>query len=137
MQGNRGDLTDWAPRIGIAWGIGGKSNRPAKTVLRAGAGIFYDRIPLAVTLNALRYNGAAQESFLIPDPTFFPAIPAAGELQANQQPQQLRQVFASIRAPRMFQSSLGIERPVSKAAPATVTWIDTRGWPRLNSRHIN
>src|SRR5258708_29865044 len=106
MQGNRGDLTDWAPRIGIAWGIGGKSNRPAKTVLRAGAGIFYDRIPLILTLNALRYNGATQQSFLIPDPTFFPMIPPASALKGDQEPQQLRQVFAGIRAPRMFQALL-------------------------------
>jgi hypothetical protein len=137
VQSNRGDLSDWAPRVGIAWGLDGRGNRPAKTVLRAGAGIFYDRIPLAVTLNNLRYNGTTQQSYVIPEPAFFPAIPAAGVLQASQQPQQLRPVFAGIRAPRMFQSSLGIERQASKAARLTVTWIDTRGVHLLNSRNVN
>ncbi len=77
-QTNRGDLSNWAPRLGIAWGLDGKTNRPAKTVLRAGFGTFYDRIPLAVTLNNLRYNGTAQQSHLILNPTFFPSIPPAG-----------------------------------------------------------
>ena len=137
VQSNLGDRTDWAPRVGIAWGIDGHGNRPAKTVLRTGAGIFYDRIPLAATLNNLRYNGTTQQSYAIPEPTFFPAIPAAGVLQASQQPQQLRPVFAGIRAPRMFQSSAGIERQVSKSARLTVTWIDTRGVHLLNSRNVN
>src|SRR5260370_6491824 len=37
----------------------------------------------------------------------------------------------------MFQSSVGIERQLSKAARLTVTWIDTRGLHLLNSRNIN
>ena len=37
------DRRDWAPRVGIAWGLGG-GKTPPKTVLRAGYGIFYDRL---------------------------------------------------------------------------------------------
>src|SRR4029077_17852087 len=36
------DHDDWAPRLGIAWGIGGRS-APPKVVLRGGFGVFYDR----------------------------------------------------------------------------------------------
>jgi hypothetical protein len=137
VQSNRGDLSDWAPRIGIAWGIDRRGNRPARTVLRAGAGIFYDRIPLAVTLNNQRYNGTTQQSYVIPNPTFFPSIPSADMLQASRQPQQLRPVFAGIRAPRMLQTSVGIERQVNKSARLALTWIDTRGVHLLNSRNVN
>ena len=35
-QTNLGDLSNWAPRAAIAWGLDAKANRPAKTVLRAG-----------------------------------------------------------------------------------------------------
>ncbi len=37
------DHGDFAPRVSVAWGIGGGKKTAAKTVLRAGYGIFYDR----------------------------------------------------------------------------------------------
>ena len=43
-QTNFGDRTDFSPRLGIAWGIDGKGTKAAKTVLRAGFGVFYDRL---------------------------------------------------------------------------------------------
>ena len=89
-QSNLGGLANWAPRVGIAWGLDARANRPAKTVLRAGFGTFFDRIPLTVTLNSLRYDGTNQQSYLILNPTFFPSVPPAAALEANQQPQQLR-----------------------------------------------
>src|SRR5271168_42387 len=43
-QNNLGDHHDFAPRIGLAWGIDGNGkNKSAKTILRLGYGIFYDR----------------------------------------------------------------------------------------------
>ena len=51
--------------------------KPAKTVLRAGFGIFYDRVADTETLDAIRYNGVTQlvlSDFRIP--TFFPAVPS-------------------------------------------------------------
>ena len=130
VQDNFGDHLNFAPRVGIAWGIG-------KTVLRAGGGIFYDRLPLTLTLNSLRYNGTTQQSYAIPKPEFFQAIPAADVLQANRQPQLLQPVFAGIRAPRSYQSSLGIERPLNKYAKLSVNWVETRGAHLLDSRNIN
>ena len=90
VQSNLGGFANWAPRVGVAWGLDGKPNRPAKSVIRAGFGFFYDRIPLTVTLNNLRYNGTNQQSYLILNPAFYPTVPAAAALEANQQPQQLR-----------------------------------------------
>jgi hypothetical protein len=136
-QSNIGDLSDWAPRFGIAWGLDGKANRPAKTVLRGGFGTFYDRVPISAVLNSLRYNGTTQQSYLIPDPTFFPSIPVAGVLQAEQQPQQLRPVYSGIQAPRIYQTSVGIERQLNPGSRVTLTWIDSRGVHLLNSRNIN
>ena len=42
-QSNISNYNNIAPRFGVAWGLGGKANKAAKTVLRAGAGVFYDR----------------------------------------------------------------------------------------------
>ena len=52
-QTNIGDHGDFAPRLGLAWGIGGKNGRTAKTILRAGSGTFFDRVASSLVLQAL------------------------------------------------------------------------------------
>jgi hypothetical protein len=125
------DRADIAPRLGLAWKASGK------TVVRAGAGVFYDRIPINAMLNALRYNGVTQQSYLILNPAFFPAIPPVAVLQAESQPQQLRPLYNGIRAARLYQSSVGIERQLDAASKITITWIESRGLHLPDSRNIN
>ena len=67
-QSNLGGRLDFAPRAALVWSLG-------KTVVRAGLGTFYNRIPLATTLNRLRYNGVTQQSYLILNPTSTPMSP--------------------------------------------------------------
>ena len=78
-----------------------------------------------------------QQSFLILNPTFFPAIPAAAALEANQQPQQLRPVYQGIQAPRLYQASVGVERQLNQTSRLTLTWIRSRGVHLLNLRNTN
>lgn len=136
-QSNLGDLANWAPRIGFAWGLAAHASRPAKTVVRAGFGTFLDRIPLSVTLNDLRYNGITQQSYLILNPTFYPNVPPPGALAANQQPQQLRPVFRGVQAPRLYQASFGVERQLNQGSRVTLTWVQSRGVHLLNLRNTN
>jgi hypothetical protein len=136
-QTNIGDHGDWAPRIGIAWGLGSRANRGSKTVLRAGFGTFYDRVPDTVTLNALRYNGTTQQSYLILNPTFFPSVPPVSGLQSTRQPQQLQPLYSGIRAPRIYQTSVGVERQITSSARITATWINSRGVHLLDARNVN
>ena len=137
VQSNLGDRSDWAPRVAIAWGLDAKANRPAKTVLRAGLGTFYDRIPLTVTLNRLRFNGTNQQSYVILNPTFFPDVPPPAALAAGRQPQLLRPVYSGIQAPRLYQASVGAERQLNQTSRLTLTWIHSRGVHLLNQRNIN
>ena len=129
-QTNLADAGDFAPRLGIARGFG-------KTVLRAGAGFFYDRLPLTVTLNRLRYDGVTQQSYLILNPAFYPAIPAVGDLQALQQPQQLRPVYRGAVAPRLYQVSASLERQLNEGSRLAVTWTGSRGVHLLDVRNVN
>src|ERR1700674_5275119 len=80
------DWRDFAPRIAVSWAPGGgASSSRAKTVLRAGFGIFYDRFPLADIITAERYNGTVQQQFVVANPDFFfdPAIPSPAALAAK------------------------------------------------------
>jgi len=129
-QSNLGGRLDFAPRAGLAWNF-------RKMVLRAGAGIFYDRVPLTTTLNRLRYNGVTQQSYLILNPPFFPALPSIADLAAGEQPQELQPVAAGFAAPRLYQSSVGIERQLNARSHVSLTEIESRGVHLANQRNIN
>jgi len=58
VQNNAGSKFDFAPRLAVAWSPGAaNSTHPPKTVIRAGAGVFYNRFSESSTLTANRYNG--------------------------------------------------------------------------------
>jgi hypothetical protein len=136
-QSNIGDHGDLSPRVGLAWGIDGKGTKAAKTVLRAGFGIFFDRVNENVTLNALRYNGVTQQSYFIIDPSFYPAIPSLDTLAAGRQPQSLQFVDSGMKAARTYQSSIGLDRQITRAVKLSAVYLNGRGTNLARSRDIN
>src|SRR5579863_955037 len=54
------DKGDLAPRVGFAWGVGGRT-APPKVVIRGGYGIFYDRFESTQIMQAERLNGVTQQ----------------------------------------------------------------------------
>ena len=136
-QTNISDFKDWSPRVGIAWGIDGSANKAAKTVLRAGFGIFYDRVADSITLQADRFNGLTQQSYLLVNPNFFPRIPTAEELSSAQQPQRLQIMDQSLVAPRNYQASIGLDRQINKYFRLSGQYIVSRGVHVERSRNIN
>src|SRR6185437_14639547 len=82
------DHADWAPRIAIAWSPGAKSGgSPPKTVIRAGIGMFYNRYPTGLIVQATHFNGTNQQQVLVTNPTFFKDnVPSISTLLAQQQP---------------------------------------------------
>jgi hypothetical protein len=127
------DHADFAPRLGIAWGIGGGRN--PKTVLRAGSGVFYDRFQQQQILEAEHLNGLNQLEYLVTNPTFFPytTVPAgtAASLPTSYQ------IGPDLRTPYTIQSAIGLERQVSKAATASVTYINSHGVHEFLTENIN
>ena len=136
-QTNLSDMNNFAPRIGFAWAVGGGKNRAAKTVIRGGAGFFYDRVNDGVTLNALRYNGVTQQSYLVLNPTFYPDVPTLGTLAADLQPTTTTKIFSGLAAPRIAQTGLSVERQLPKNTSVTATWAFSRGMHYLLTRNIN
>ncbi len=136
-QTNIHDYRDVAPRFGVAWGLDGRGNKAAKTILRAGAGIFYDRVADTVILAARRYNGLTQQSYFIQNPDFFPSIPSPSALTAGLQPQEYRPYFSGIEAPETYQASIGLERQINKYVKLTGQYVEQRGVHLQNSLNIN
>jgi hypothetical protein len=134
-QSNIGDNGNFAPRLGFAWGMDAHGTKPAKTVLRGGFGVFYSRIPLNSTLNSELYNGVTQQSYFITDPSFYPAIPAIGQLTKS--PQQLQELYAGIVAPRSYQGSIAVDRTINKYARITAQYMTNRGVHLTRTLNIN
>ncbi|MGO8791492.1 MAG: hypothetical protein ACLQVL_29450, partial [Terriglobia bacterium] len=129
------DHADFAPRVGIAWGLGrGKS---AKTVLRAGFGVFYDRFGENYILNAERLNGINQQEYVVPTPDFYPTIPPISTFSASAITSATYQIAPNLRTPYTTQSGIGLERQVTKIITASVTYLNTHGVHQLLTRDIN
>jgi len=132
------DYSDFAPRIGFAWGLG--HGKTTKTVLRAGSGLFYDRFGQAQVLQAERLNGANEEQFVVTNPDFYPLIPTLSQLQqlsSNQSAPTVYRLASSLRAPYTVQSALGLERQISKNITASVTYLNSHGVHQFLTRNIN
>jgi len=127
------DHADFAPRVGIAWGLGGKNGRPSM-VLRAGSGIFYDRFQQQYLLNAERLNGLTQLESLFTSPDCYPT-PA--NCSGGTVAQTIDQVSPQLRAPYTIQSAASVERQLGKVATVSVTYLNSRGIHEFLSRNIN
>lgn len=136
-QTNISSNINFAPRVGLAWGIGGGKTRQAKTVLRLGSGIFYDRVAQNLTLQAMRFNGLNQLQFLVPNPDFYPNVPSLVSLEGNRVNQVLRRLDSNITAPYLIQSSAGIDRQLPKNIQVAVNYVFSRGVHDLRTRNIN
>jgi hypothetical protein len=135
-QTHTGDRSDFGPRIGIAWAPGQKRGA-TKNVIRAGFGLFYDRLSESLTLDALRQNGIRQQQFLIENPDFFPVVPSAATLMGSAQPQTMRETYAGWRTPMLLQTSIGYERQLPGHITVSSNFIHSTGAHQLRSRNIN
>jgi hypothetical protein len=131
------DHADWGPRLALAWAPGHRGNKPAKTVLRAGYGWFYDRFNVPGSLNSpgatpyviqtIHQNGINQQSFVVNNPDFYnpnaPTLPDQGESTS-------RPTFYNIdphfHAALNMQGGVGVDRQVGKAT-FNATYLFTRG----------
>ena len=132
-QNNLGDHSDFAPRIGLAWGVdANKKNKSPRTVLRAGFGIFYDRFAENLVLQQQLANGLIQQQFLIPNPQFFtpnqnftPADPGFPTSAASSQTVYVKN--PNLRTPYTMQTGVTLERQLTKTANLSVTYLNSRG----------
>ncbi|MBO0910367.1 MAG: carboxypeptidase regulatory-like domain-containing protein [Acidobacteria bacterium] len=122
------DHADFAPRIGVAWGVGSTNRGTPKTVVRGGFGIFYDRFGYNLVEQANLLNGVTQQSLTIKNPQFFnpQSLPSFSSLQQLAAP-TIYQISPNLRTPYTMQSAVSIERQITKAATLSLTYLNSRG----------
>ena len=142
-QNNLGDHADFAPRVGVAWGIDahGKNTSP-KTVLRVGYGIFYDRFTSDLVLQQELRNGVIQQQFLVQNPQFFDAnqtILPSNPLfpPTSSSPETIYKQNPNLRSPYVMQVGVSLERQVTKYANLAITYLNSRGVHQFYTNFID
>ncbi|HLK53444.1 MAG TPA: carboxypeptidase regulatory-like domain-containing protein, partial [Candidatus Angelobacter sp.] len=141
---------NWAPRVGFAWGLGGKKNAAPKTVIRTGFGMFYDRFPQNLVMQSERQNGINQQQLTVTaGNTNSPADVAARQLLAslfaafptttpplNNLPATLSTTYGinpGLQVPYTVQFAGSVERQLTKTATLTGTFLHSHGVHQLFS----
>ena len=106
-----------------------------RTVIRGGAGLFYDRSGPNPIQDIIKYDGGHISRYTITDPGYPVPVPAGQPLSA--QPSGLVLFAPGIVIPASFQYSVNLEQQLRKGTSASLTYTGTRGIDLFRSRDIN
>ncbi|MFZ0747299.1 MAG: carboxypeptidase regulatory-like domain-containing protein, partial [Terracidiphilus sp.] len=146
-QNHIADHNDWAPRVAMAYALDAHGNKPAKTVLRAGYGIFYDRVQIANVLAATEQSAnSGQVQITTESPAclnatslttidFSGCLPAPPYKATSQS--TIVQIAPNFHAPYTHQFGTSLERQVTKTTTATLTYLHSFGVHQVVTRDAN
>ena len=130
FQSNLDYYKNVAPRVALAVAPG-----KGETVIRAGAGLFYDRLPDVMQQQSLLYDGSHIMQIVIKNPPYPQPFPP------GQPPSSIPSVIriaSGIRTPSLFQADLSVERKLGKGRNyLTVDYTTVEGYRLYRMRNIN
>ncbi len=141
------DHNDWAPRVAFAYALDAKGKQPAKTVLRAGYGIFYDRLPLGDLMSATQQgfdSGQIQITSASPaclsgtdlnNMDFSACAPTAPYTPTPET--TLVAISPTYHSPYTQQIGASIERQLTKTTTLTGTYLRSFGVHQMVTRNAN
>jgi hypothetical protein len=153
-QNHIADHSDWAPRVAFAYALDGhKKGTTAKTVVRGGFGLFYDRFGIGSLMGLERYgigpNGqiaaSTEVQTVVNNPTCFNATDPTAPLNTEQgncsagsaNPPQAQQLDPTYHSPYNEQVGTSLERQLTKTTTLTFTYLHTNGVHQMASRDSN
>src|SRR5689334_9157761 len=129
------DTNNFAPRLGVVYAPGDR-----KTVIRASYGLYYDRIPLRATSNALQRDGSKYLVVqLSPGQPGAPVFPNVLAVQPSTLPTKpnITRIDPNIEASYSQQANLQIERELPWDAVMSVGYLHLRAKHLILSRNVN
>ena len=148
-QSNIRSNLNFAPRLGFAYSPGAGGARAPKTVIRGGAGIFYDRFSESNVLQTIRFNGINQQQYITSDPTLLSQVvfnpngtisnvPTAAQLAAVAPlSNTVYRRAGDLNAPYTLQTVFSVERKLPLQITGSVSYIASRTINALRIRNIN
>ena len=131
------DANNLGPRVGVAYApdfLG----RGRRTVVRASYGVFFDRIPLRATSNALQRDGSKYRVAVLPfGQAGAPVFPAALPAFPSNLLVSVTTIDPEIENAYSQQASLQVERELSGAMSVSVGYLHVRGTHIILSRNVN
>ncbi|HEY3840938.1 MAG TPA: hypothetical protein VGL72_30415, partial [Bryobacteraceae bacterium] len=124
------DNNNVSPRLSIAYSPGKKR----KTVIRAGAGIFFDRTGNAPIFDLEKYNGTRLQQIVLSDPSD-PVVLEAQQFDAT--PATIVRLDPTVKIPYLAQFSGAIERQLYAGTTLSLTYWASRGVGLFRSRDVN
>ena len=124
IQGDR----NVSPRLSVAFAPINKN-----TVFRAGAGVFYDRLPDGAYRRALLFGGDRLIETVVSDPPYQFPLPV---VSMNQPPSVVR-LAPGLGAPYLVDEGASVERVLWKGTQLTVAFDWLRGIHQFRSRNVN
>jgi hypothetical protein len=129
------DGNNFAPRIGFAYAPGDR-----KTVIRGSFGIYFDRVPLRATSNALQRDGTKYLVVqLSPTQPGAPVFPNVLQTQPTNLPTKpnITRIDPNIESSYSEQANLQVERQLPGRGAFSIGYIHLRGLHNILSRNVN
>jgi len=144
-QNHLPDHHDFAPRLSVSYGLGGKGGAP-KVVLHGGFGLFYDRFAQTNILTLEEQNGTNETNYSVENPgaSCLPSAAASGTDNLRQAcgattpaTQTVYSAASNLRAPYVVQFAGGADKQLGKIGQISVNYLHAQGVHQLATQNTN
>ncbi|MEA2238092.1 MAG: hypothetical protein QOC81_2816 [Thermoanaerobaculia bacterium] len=125
------DANNFSPRLSLAW----SPVKDGKTIVRGGAGLFYDRSGVGPVASLMLHNGTTLRSYTILNPSY--PDPFAGGVSLANVPANVTQLAPDVQIPYTLQYSVGVERQLTKSLSFVAGYRASRGHHLFRSVDVN